>query len=365
MATVRSVQTILGRVPADQLGPVMAHDHMLVFQPGIGDYEHIGQDVIDQEMWDAPITLENVGWIRLNWLSNKTNLSLDEYDVALAELLQYKDAGGGAIADPTVAGIGRDPQALARLSRESGVHIMVGCGFYVAETHPAELSTLSIDEIAAIIVRDLTEGVDGTDILAGFIGEVGCTWPLHDEEKRVLRASAQAQAETGSALMIHPGRNPRAPVEILQILDDAGADLSKTIMGHFDRTVPSHDGLLEVAEYGCYLSLDCFGLETSMYPFFSTGLDVPSDAQRIEKLEHLRDHGYTSQILVSQDNAMKVRLSRYGGHGYDYLLRFVRPWLIRRGATDTFLDAIFVQNPQRAFALPEQETVAPETSAAN
>ncbi len=331
----------------------MAHDHMLVFQPGIDDYEDTGQGVTNQEMWEAPITLENVGWIRLNWLSNKANLSLDEFDVALAELRQYKDAGGGAIADPTVAGIGRDPQALARLSREADVHIIVGCGFYVAETHPVELSTLSIDEIASLIIRDLTEGVDGTDILAGFIGEVGCSWPLHDEEKRVLRASAQAQADTGSALMIHPGRNPRAPVEILQILDDAGADLSKTIMGHFDRTVPTHDGLLEVAEYGCYLSLDCFGLETSMYPFFSTGLDLPSDAQRLEKLEHLRDHGHTSQILVSQDNAMKVRLSRYGGHGYDYLLRFVRPWLIRRGATDDFLDAIFVQNPQRAFALPE------------
>ena len=171
----------------------MAHDHMLVFQPGIDDYEDTGQGVTNQEMWEAPITLENVGWIRLNWLSNKANLSLDEFDVALAELRQYKDAGGGAIADPTVAGIGRDPQALARLYREADVHIIVGCGFYVAETHPVELSTLSIDEIASLIIQDLTEGVDGTDILAGFIGEVGCSWPLHDEEKRVLRASAQAR----------------------------------------------------------------------------------------------------------------------------------------------------------------------------
>jgi phosphotriesterase-related protein len=332
----------------------MAHDHLLCFQPGIGDYQHSGQVITDDAMWDAQITLENVGWIRLNWLSNKSNLTLDEFDVALAELRQYADAGGGTIADPTVPGLGRDPEALARLSVETGVHIIMGCGFYVAETHPAELANLPTEQMADLIVRDLIEGVDGTDVRAGFIGEVGCTWPLQDEEKRALRASAQAQAITGSALMIHPGRHPSAPVEILQILDDAGADLSRTIMGHVDRTIPTPEGLLEVARYGCYLSLDVFGLETSMYPFFATGLDVPSDAQRLQKVEHLRDNGHTSQILVSQDICTKTRLSRYGGHGYDYLLKFVRPWLSRRGATDEFLDDVFAANPQRVFSLPQQ-----------
>ena len=100
MDTVRYAQTVLGRVPTDQLGPVMAHDHMLVFQPGIDDYEHSGQGVTNQEMWEAPITLENVGWIRLNWLSNKANLSLDEYDVALAELRSTRTPVVGQLPIP-------------------------------------------------------------------------------------------------------------------------------------------------------------------------------------------------------------------------------------------------------------------------
>src|SRR5207247_10828069 len=70
-------------------------------------------------------------------------------------------------------------------------------------------SDLTEDAIAREIVADLTVGVDGTGVCAGFIGEIGTTWPWTESEKKVVRPAVHAQRETGAPLMIHPGRHER------------------------------------------------------------------------------------------------------------------------------------------------------------
>ena len=50
------------------------------------------------------------------------------------------------------------------------------------------------------------------------------------------------------------------------MLEGAGADLSRTVMSHLDRTVFSEEALLTLARRGCYLEYDLFGIETSHYP---------------------------------------------------------------------------------------------------
>ncbi|CAI8005227.1 Phosphotriesterase-related protein [Geodia barretti] len=72
------------------------------------------------ELAEAPITLENLGWIRRNYYSNRSNLELMDLDTAIGEVRKYSEIGGGAIVDATTTGIGRNPNALARISRESG-----------------------------------------------------------------------------------------------------------------------------------------------------------------------------------------------------------------------------------------------------
>ena len=63
-------------------------------------------------------------------------------------------------------------------------------------------------------MKEVTEGIDGTDVKAGLIGEIGCSWPLTQNERKVLRAAARAQNRCGCALMVHPGRDVRAPMEV-------------------------------------------------------------------------------------------------------------------------------------------------------
>lgn len=96
----------------------------------------------------------------------------------------------------------------------------------------ALFSTLQLTDI---IVGEVLHGADGTDIRCGVIGEIGTGWPITQSETRVLRATAQAQAQLGCPVIIHPGRNPAAPAEVVRILQEAGGDISKTVMSHLDR----------------------------------------------------------------------------------------------------------------------------------
>ena len=195
----------------------------------------------------------------------------------------------------------------------------MGAGFYVEAVHPEDMDERSVEDLAREIVGDILVGVEGSGVRAGIIGEVGCTWPLAPNECKSLAASAIAQSETGAAILVHTGRNPDAPLEILELLASAGADISRVIMGHLDRTVFEFDALQSIAASGCYLEWDLFGNEGSYYPLAE--IDMPSDAQRLDFMKRVADAGYSDRIVIGQDIFTKHRLVRYGGHGYGHILR--------------------------------------------
>ena len=147
------------------------------------------------------------------------------------------------------------------------MHVVVATGYYTYDFHaPVDGDRVAEDELAAVIVRELTDGIDETGVRAGIIGEVGCNWPLHPDERKSVVAAGLAQAATGAPVSIHPGRSPRSPFEILEILSSAGADLGRVVMGHIERTELAREDLLALARTGCYLEYDWFGETLSMYP---------------------------------------------------------------------------------------------------
>lgn len=338
------VQTVLGPIEPEDLGPTTTHEHLFI------DFSFMYRQAEDSatDLSDAPLSMENLGWIRRNYYSCRANLQLMDVEATVEEVGLYKAAGGGAIVEATTIGIGRDAQALERISRESGVQIIMGAGFYVDAVHPDDMDSRSVDAIAERIVGDIRDGVDGTGIKAGIIGEVGCTWPLTENERKSLRAAAAAQQEIGAAILIHPGRHPDAPPEILAILDEGGADISRVIMGHLDRTVFNPNQLLSLAASGCYLEWDLFGNEGSYYPL--ADLDMPSDAQRLALIKGVVDAGYADKVVIAQDICTNHRLVRYGGHGYGHILQNIVPTMRRKGFSDDVIEAITVGNPARILA---------------
>ena len=105
-------------------------------------------------------------------------MELKDEGIAVSELRRFVAAGGGkTVVDPTNIGLGRDPNALTRISRLTNTHIIMGSGFYMSKTHPDYVSSSSREMLTEQIVADINIGVGDTGIRAGIVGEVGCTFP--------------------------------------------------------------------------------------------------------------------------------------------------------------------------------------------
>ena len=337
-------QTVLGPVSPESLGPTMTHEHLLI------DFSFMLQPIAEASQVGRahePITLENLGWVRHNHYSNLDNLLLVDEDTAIAEAALYRRAGGGTIVDATTLGIGRDPLALTRIARATGLNIIMGAGYYVDAVHPGDMDDKTESDLTSQIIGEITDGVGDTGVKAGIIGEVGCTWPLTQNERKVLSAAASAQRETGAAILIHPGRDEQAPAEILEVLAEAGADISRVIMGHLDRTVFTFETLLEIARTGCYMEYDLFGNESSHYPL--SDIAMPSDAQRLDYIKRLATEGFAERLVIAHDICTKHRLVKYGGHGYAHILENIVPKMRRKGFSAEQIHAITVENPARVL----------------
>ncbi len=345
------VQTVLGPIPPERLGVTMTHEHLLIeVTMSRGPLESASA----RGFYNEPVSQETVGRMRHYAAQNADNSRLSDVSMIIDEVMLYKQYGGDSIVDATSIGMSRDPMGLFRISRATGVNIIMGASYYVAAAHPPGMDSLTEDDIFEQIVRDVTEGVDGTVIRSGVIGEIGCTWPLTDNERKVLRASARAQRITGAPILIHPGRDETGPLEAIEVLREAGADLSRTIMGHLDRTVFLRRTLTQIAETGCYLEWDLFGQES--YYALNPNIDMPSDAKRMDDIAWISAEGYGDRVLVSHDIGVKHRLDKYGGYGYYYILGHIVPRMRRRGFSSEAIDNILVNNPRNALTFAEPET---------
>ena len=137
-------------------------------------------------------------------------------------------------------------------------------------------------------------------------------------------------------------------MEIVAELKELGADLTRTVICHIERTIFDWNKLLELASTGCYLEYDLFGHECSHYPFLPTRY-MPSDAQRIEQIAWLVGEGMVEHIVLAHDVCSKHRLARYGGHGFDHILENIVPRMRLQGITEEQVHTMLVENPKRVL----------------
>jgi phosphotriesterase-related protein len=349
------VMTVLGPVAPASLGVTNPHEHLIIDFLAVGEEAQKSHQKAFQQRsgtgatWDEPISLKTYYEARRNPFLFRDTLQLTNLDDAVEALGEFKEAGGGCICDVTPIGVGRNPDGLRGLAEKSGVTVVMGTGFYVKDYHPKELGELSEDAICDLIVRDITEGSGSSKTRPGVIGEVGLVWPVHPQEEKTLRAAAKAQQKTGYGLTIHPGRDRKAPMEAIRVVEAAGGDPRRTVIDHLDRTIFEIEDYLELARTGCYVEQDLFGWETSYYPM--ADIDMPNDAMRVNKMVTLAEKGHLDQILVSLDIDTRSRLAKYGGEGYQHILRNVVPIMRRKGFSAADVDRILKANPQRMLTI--------------
>lgn len=306
------VRTVLGDISPDSLGVTMCHEHLVT----------------------APAPR----------LRDGDDLLLDDPDRAIAELGIFRQAGGGALIELTVAEFGRDAPTLQRISAASGVHVVCTTGHVSVDYWDGviDVPAMSAEELLQEMVTDLTEGVDGTTVRAGIIKAGSSRDEVTDAERRVLTAAGRAQQLTGSPITTHTTAGTMAP-EQARILLAAGADPRRTCLGHLDRRLV-YPELRALARDGFRLGFDCISKDW-----------YEPDAKRVETIARLVDDGLGEHVVLSGDLARRSSwVSWGGGPGYSYIpWRFV-PWLRRAGVQEEAIHQLTVVNPARllTWAVP-------------
>ncbi len=267
---------------------------------------------------------------------------------AVAQLNKAVAAGITTIADPTVIGLGRDIGRIKRVAEQTPMNIIVATGLYTFNDVPfyfryrsRRMTVSGEDPMTELFVADITEGIAGTGVKAAFlkcaVDEPGLTRGV----ERVLRAVARAHVLTGAPVTVHTHPATRNGLGVIRVLREEGADLSRVVIGHSgDSEEP--DYLAEVADAGCLLGMDRFGIGR-----------LPSLDKRAGVIAELCQRGYADRIVLSHDASCFIDWYPYdesAAGNYTYIHECVLPALAERGVTADQTDAMLAGNPRRYFS---------------
>jgi phosphotriesterase-related protein len=347
---IGKVMTVLGPIEPEALGTTLIHEHIL-FDLSVYHDQRFGPGKAEP-LPDEPLKIEHLWVLKHNVARLRDNVHQRDLDVAETELLRFKEVGGNTIVEVSSGGLVPNYAGLAQLAARTGLNIVAGTGYYIGASHPPELAEKSVEQVAEAMLRDLVEGIPGTGVRAGVLGEIGTTEPLSPTERTVLEATGRVQAETGAAIVLHPDSVHRTYEQIartLDILERAGADLDRVIISHCDdRLYPNYDSYAKLVARGCTLAFDTFGKQT----YYETRKrQYPSDDQRIATIARLVGDGLAGSVTLAHDVCYKTDLTRWGGDGYGHIPRNILPRLRQAGVSDAAIHQMMVENPRRLLPL--------------
>lgn len=303
------IRTILGDINPGELGYTMPHEHILD-NPAVGGYfdsDHV----------------------------------LNDYDKAKQMLEEFKQIGGGAIGEASTKHWGRNTEGMAKLSAETGVNIIC-CTGYLCESQcdmSAWIGNKTIDELEEEMIKEVTEGMDGTTCKAGWI-KAGTSYDyISAREEKVLRAAARASRVTGAPVQTHTSTGTMG-LEQIEIMEDEGMDLTHFCLAHVDRN-PDYWYHKKMLEKGVYLIYDGPG-KAKYYP----------DSMRVELLRKLVADGYGDRLMLSNDMGRRSHHTVYGkGPGWQWIKQRFLPRLLDEGFTQETIDKFMIENPARFYTM--------------
>jgi phosphotriesterase-related protein len=337
-----SITTVSGAIEASELGITLFHEHLLNDATKAW-HPPDPEDSRASEIANGPVRMEYLGTLRNDPYLSRDNTLLDRLDVAIEEAGFFAAAGGRTVIDQTVEGMGRDPEKMKVIAEATGLQIVMGCGFYLERTHPPRIASMSADDVADSVERDLVEGWDG--IRPGLIGEIGIGPSFTSAEEKVLRGAAKAQRRTGVPLSVHLPGWQRHGHRVLDVVEEEGGNLAATVLSHMN---PSHNDpgyQRSLADRGAWIEYDMIGMELN-YPGEGQS---PSDEQNARAVAELVRDGYADRLLLSHDIFIKTLLRRWGGFGYDHVLTSFVPRLEDHGVSRETALGLLTTNPRRVF----------------
>ncbi|PKZ64130.1 aryldialkylphosphatase [Gordonia terrae] len=338
-----AVNTVRGPMPVSEMGMTLMHEHLIC------DWSRHAtepNDRLARERYYA-VTDPTMHWLLTEdpW-SCLDNIRLDEAEPTVEELGQFAAMGGRTVVECTNADIGRNPQALRDISERSGLNVVMGSGWYVHPYHAPETIGLDIETLSAQLITEFTDGVEGTGIRPGIIGEIGVS-PLFTEHERVrLRAAARAQRNLHVPMLIHlPGWQRRAHEVLDIVVDEERVRPEAVVLCHMDPSGVDPDYQRKVADRGVWLEFDMIGMST----YYAGEGQSPAPDQTAAAIALLVENGHGPQILLSHDLSVKSMWTRNGGNGFGYIPRLFLDRLERHGVPAEVTAGLLTANPAATF----------------
>ena len=276
--------------------------------------------------------------IDLSGVKKDTDCQLDCYAETVAEFKKLYEYGVRRIVDVTNDGMGRNPEYVANVEKETGIAIVHSTGFYKEPFLPQRLYGQTVQEMADWMIDEIRNGIDG-GVKPGMIGEIGTSKnTMTETEKKVFDASVIAARETGLPIYTHTTLGTYAP-EQAAYFKATGLPLERIVLGHIDLS-GDLDYIRRVLDYGITIGFDTVG-KNNYFP----------DAKRVEYLLALEAEGRLDQVVLSEDLTRKSHLKYKGGIGYCYLFETFLPMLKAAGLKQESLDKMLIHNPARILGV--------------
>ncbi|MFJ4276716.1 phosphotriesterase [Streptomyces massasporeus] len=295
-----AVRTVLGDVRPAGLGVCDAHDHLFFGSPRLPGQE------------------------------------LRSVAAARAELLAFREQGGGAVVQWTPYGLGRRAADLPPLSRETGVHVVAATGLHQAVHYDEGTLAGLRSRLAEVFVSELTVGIGTSGVRAGLVKVAGGFHSLDAHARWTMTAAAEAHHATGATITVHLEMGTGALDVVDLLCGELGVPPHRVVLGHLNRS-PDLVVHRQAAESGCYLAFD--GPSRTHHA---------TDWRMPEAVRALADAGFGDRVLLGADTTTAAARSVDGGPGMPYLLRRVRPRLVH-AVGEELVERILTENPGRAF----------------
>jgi predicted metal-dependent phosphotriesterase family hydrolase len=316
------VRTVLGDVPAGELGVTYVHEHLIIDSPIVG------------ERWP--------------------HILLPDVESAVAEVNKCVAAGVGTMIDAMPMASGRGPNRLAEISRATGLNIVMATGLHT-EKYYSQLpwvAAASVDELADWFTDDIQIGVRFDDHLsdrqersshrAGVVKVATDDAGMNARARRLFEAAAMA-AQTGTPILTH-AEEGKGAMEQLEYLQSVGVDLHRVVVSHTDK----------VSDSGYHAAL----LETGANLEFDQALRQQEDSAKGTALLLLRqiEAGFAGQLMLGTDGARRSLWATHNGSpGLAWMAGGYRSILARLGIGEELQHTLFVDNPARVFTLRRPE----------
>jgi len=272
--------------------------------------------------------------IDLSGVKKDTDCQLDCYAQTVEEFKKLYEYGVRRVVDVTADGMGRTPEYVSNVEKETGIRIVHSTGFYKEPFLPERVYGQTVQELADWMIGEIRNGIDG-GVKPGMIGEIGTSKnTMTETEKKVFGASVIAARETGLPIYTHTTLGTYAP-EQAAYFKATGLPMDRIVLGHLDLS-GDLDYIRRVLDTGISIGFDTVG-KNNYFP----------DAKRVEFLLALEAEGRLDQIVLSEDLTRKSHLKYKGGIGYGYLFETFIPMVKAAGLKQESLDKMLIHNPAR------------------